>query len=63
MKLEKIVVATDFSESSEGALDYALGLAEKAKAEVVLVNVFGITVLQLPDGAWIPQPEVVANLS
>ncbi len=63
MKLEKIVVATDFSEGSDRAIDYALGLAEKAKAEVVVVNAFGITVLQLPDGAWIPQPEVIANLS
>lgn len=63
MKLEKILVATDFSEGSERAIDYAIGLAEKAKAEVVVVHAFGITVLQLPDGAWIPQPEVVANLS
>jgi len=40
MMIKRILVATDFSDCSRDALDYALGLAERLGAEVHLVHVF-----------------------
>lgn len=40
VRLERIVVAVDFSEDSRKALEYAAALAKKLEAEIVLVHVF-----------------------
>jgi nucleotide-binding universal stress UspA family protein len=40
-KLRKILVPTDFSETANQALDFALKLAETNKAKVVLLTVIG----------------------
>ena len=45
----KILVATDFSESSEQALDYALALASRLDAKVYLLNVIGLPLLGVAD--------------
>jgi universal stress protein A len=46
MKLPKIIlVPVDFSEGSTAALDYAVGLAGKLDAKIVLLNVVGVQVL------------------
>lgn len=46
MKLPKIIlVPVDFSEGSTAALDYAMGLAGKLDAKIVLLNVVGVQVL------------------
>jgi glycine betaine transporter len=45
----RILVATDFSESSEQALDYALALASRLDAKVYLLNVIGLPLLGVAD--------------
>jgi nucleotide-binding universal stress UspA family protein len=39
-KIDKILVAVDMSKHSKNALDYASLMAEKCRAELILVNVF-----------------------
>ncbi len=40
VRVKRILVAVDFSEASRGALAYAVALAKKLEAEIVLVHVF-----------------------
>lgn len=49
MKIENILVPTDFSPCSEQALDYALELAEKLGANVQLLHVIGIPSYGVPE--------------
>ena len=50
MKLPKILlVATDFSECAEQALDYAVALAGKLDAKIHLLNVIGIPAMGIPE--------------
>jgi universal stress protein A len=50
MNLPKtILVATDFSESAEHALDYAVALADKLGAKLHLLHVIGIPVIGVPE--------------
>jgi len=44
-----ILVPVDFSDYSEYALDYALGLAAKLGAKVNLVNVIGVPAMGVPE--------------
>lgn len=44
-----ILVPTDFSETAEGALDYAITLAAKLGARIHLVNAIGIPALGIPE--------------
>ena len=50
MTLPKIIlVATDFSECAEHALDYAVALAGKLDAKIRLLNVIGIPSMGIPE--------------
>lgn len=50
MNLPKIIlVATDFSECAEQALDYAVALAAKLDAKIHLLNVIVIPTLAIPE--------------
>lgn len=50
MNLPKtILVATDFSECAEQALDYAVALADKLGAKIHLLNVIGIPAMGIPE--------------
>lgn len=50
MNLPKtILVATDFSDCAEQALDYAVALADKLGSKIYLVNVIGAQTLGIPD--------------
>lgn len=44
-----ILVPVDFSDYSEAALDYAVGLAAKLDAKIYLLNVIGIPALGVPE--------------
>ena len=44
-----ILVATDFSECAEQALDYAVALADKLGAKIHLLNVIGIPSMGIPE--------------
>jgi nucleotide-binding universal stress UspA family protein len=50
MNLPKtILVPTDFSDSAEHALDYAVALAGKLGAKLVLLNAIGVPALGVPE--------------
>ena len=63
MSISKIVVATDFSDASDRAIDYALSFAETVGASVVLVHAYGLPVYGFPDGVLLPSPDVAANIA
>ena len=56
--MKTILVATDFSESSDQASKYAVELAKAFKAKIVLYNAYQLLV-PFPDGAVVMDPEVI----
>lgn len=63
MPLPKVIlVPTDFGEPSEAALDYAIDLAEVARAEIVLVHAYQIPIVGFPDGAVVVTAELTARV-
>jgi nucleotide-binding universal stress UspA family protein len=63
MSIRKILVPTDFSETSEAAARYALELAATMGASVTLLHAYALDVYPVgADGAvYIPSPETVAE--
>ena len=64
--IRHVLVAHDFSETSDAALDYALGLAQKLGARVTVVHAYDIPSHGAPEVLilatdWIQQFEVVAR--
>jgi nucleotide-binding universal stress UspA family protein len=54
MPFERIAVATDFSESSEQALEYALLIAEKFGSELTLVHSWEVPDYSYAAGLYLP---------
>ena len=60
----KILVATDFSDVAEHAVDYARDFAEKVGGELVILHVYEVPMLALPiEGAAISPATWAADLS
>jgi nucleotide-binding universal stress UspA family protein len=55
--IKRILVATDFSECSERALDHAIALARAFGASITLLHAWEIPVYGFPDGSFIASPE------
>ena len=64
LTIKTILVPTDFSDHSDGALDYAVALATQFKAALHLVHVYPIPSLAAAamDGAIVSLPELEAEL-
>jgi nucleotide-binding universal stress UspA family protein len=63
MNLPKtILVPTDFSEPATIALDYAVNLAEKLDARVVVLHAYEIPVFGFPDAPLIATTDVAARI-
>jgi nucleotide-binding universal stress UspA family protein len=60
--LKNIVVATDFSEIADHALDETIDLASRLGAQITLVHSFEIPVYGFPDGILVAPAEVTAQL-
>jgi nucleotide-binding universal stress UspA family protein len=60
---KRILVPTDFTETSERAIDWALDLAARLGATVTLLHVYEIPVIGFPDGAIIATPEVASRIA
>jgi nucleotide-binding universal stress UspA family protein len=58
-----ILVAVDFSETSDHALEVGLDLAQAFGASVHVVHVYQIPVYGFPDGAFLAGPEVATRLA
>lgn len=59
--ITRILVPTDFSECATHALEYAVELAVKLSASMVLLHVFLPPVVYMPDGVW-ALPEGAPNV-
>ncbi len=60
--LRRILVATDFTATSNLALDWAIELAAPLGASVTVMHAYEIPVIGFPDGALIATSEVAARL-
>src|ERR1700733_10840903 len=59
---KRILVATDFSDASEAALDYAVDLAKLLGAKVVVLHAYELPIYGFPDGALIATAEMAATI-
>jgi nucleotide-binding universal stress UspA family protein len=57
-----ILVPTDFGDASERALAYAVELAKRFGAEVVLLHSFEIPLIGFPDGAMVATAELTSRI-
>jgi nucleotide-binding universal stress UspA family protein len=60
---KRILVATDFSETSDRALDYAIDLASRIGASVVVLHAYELPIVGFPDGAFIASPEIATQMA
>ena len=62
LTLQRILVAVDFTETSDKAFDFALELAAKFDARVIAVHAFEIPVIGFPDGALVATADIAARI-
>jgi nucleotide-binding universal stress UspA family protein len=60
---DKILVASDFSDTARVAADWAADFARALGAKLVVVHVFDMPVVGLPDAAFIVDAKTAARLS
>jgi nucleotide-binding universal stress UspA family protein len=60
---ERILVATDFSDTAKVAADWAANLARALGAKLVMVHAFDMPVVGIPDAAFIVNANTAARLS
>ncbi len=64
MKLPQVIlVPTDFGESSDRALAYAVMLAKALTAEIIVLHTYELPVIGFPDGALVATPELATRIS
>jgi nucleotide-binding universal stress UspA family protein len=57
-----LLVPTDFGEASERALAYAVALAKRLGADVVVLHAFEIPIVGFPDGAMVATAELTSRI-
>ncbi len=62
MKLTRILVATDFSDTSEAALEYAIDLAKSFGAKITLAHLYELPVYTFPSGAMVASVDFATQL-
>jgi nucleotide-binding universal stress UspA family protein len=60
---KRILVPTDFTETSDRALVWALDLAARLGASVTVLHAYEIPVIGFPDGAIIATPEMASRIA
>ncbi len=61
--LRRILVPTDFTETSEHALQWALALAQRLGASVTVMHSYEIPIIGFPDGSLIATPEIASRIA
>ncbi len=59
----RILVASDFSETSDRALDWAIELAARLDASISVIHAYEIPVIGFPDGGIIATADVAARIA
>jgi nucleotide-binding universal stress UspA family protein len=62
-ELQRILVPTDFTETSDHALDWAIELAARLGAAVTVMHAYEIPVVGFPDGALIATADVASRIA
>jgi nucleotide-binding universal stress UspA family protein len=62
LRMKTILVAVDFSDSSEAALAYAVELAKPLGARLVVMHSYELPVYGFPDGALVASVEVATRI-
>lgn len=57
-----LLVPTDFGEPSEVALQYAVELASKLGADIVVMHAFEIPIVGFPDGSLVATADVMSHI-
>lgn len=63
MTIQRILLATDFSPSSRAATRLAVEVATRFDAELIILHVYGMPGLTLPDGTFYAAPEYAAKVA
>ena len=63
LQIQRILVPTDFTETSDRALDYAVELAEKVGATITVMHAYELPVYGFPDGALVATVDVAVRIS
>ncbi len=61
-RIERIVVATDFSGIADQALDNAINLAKQLGASITLVHAYELPIYGFPDGALITTADMATRI-
>lgn len=62
-ELRRILVPTDFTETSDRALDWAVDLAASVGASVTVMHAYEIPIVGFPDGALIATADVASRIA
>ncbi|HEV3192443.1 MAG TPA: universal stress protein [Polyangiaceae bacterium] len=62
-ELRRILVPTDFTETSDRALDWAMGIAARVGASVTVMHSYEIPIVGFPDGAIVATPEIATRIA
>ncbi len=62
-ELRRILVPTDFTETSDHALEWAMTLAERLGASITVMHSYEIPIAGFPDATIVATPEMAARIS
>lgn len=62
-EIRTILVPTDFSPTSEGALQAGVNLARRYGASLMLLHVYQVPIYSFPDGAYVSPANLAVELS
>ena len=62
-ELRTILVAVDFTETSDSAVEHAIALAKRSGGSVILMHAYEMPIYGFPDGALIASGDVAARIS
>jgi nucleotide-binding universal stress UspA family protein len=60
---KRILVPTDFTDTSEKAIDTAIDLAERLGSSVTLMHAYEIPIMGFPDGALVATADIAARIA
>jgi nucleotide-binding universal stress UspA family protein len=60
--LRRLLVATDFTETSDRALAWAIDLASQVGASVTVLHAYELPVIPFPDGGIVPTADVAVRI-
>jgi nucleotide-binding universal stress UspA family protein len=62
-ELRRILVPTDFTETSDHAVDWALGVAAKVGGKVTVMHAYELPIIGFPDGTIIATPTIASHIA